>query len=303
MKTLIKDKTLWLNYHHLYYFMVVATEGSIVTASKKLAIGQSALSIQLKNFEDSISVKLFERAHRKLTLTENGKIALQYAQEVFKTGNEMLEVLHDHSTINRVHVQIGALDTIPKHLTLQLAEAIFETKNSTVAILEGKSDELLRELTQHRIDLLVTNEAPISSSGEIYIKKIAHLPLLVLGSKKFAPLKKNFPHSLSGAPLIVPTLDNKLRHEIEHYFRVKEIKPDIIAETQDMMVQKLMALKGIGLMITPEFAAKEYIDRKELFVIGHLESTYEDLFLVAASRKIKNPIATSIMKNFKISGS
>ena len=303
MKTQIKNKNVWLNYHHLYYFMVVASEGSIASASKKLSIGQSALSIQLKQFEDSISVKLFERSHRKLKLTENGKIALEYANEVFKMGNEMLETLHDHPTINRVHVQVGALDTIPKHLTLQLAETIINMKNSTVSILEGKGDELLRELTQHKIDLMITNELPTSGTNQVFTKKIARLPLLVLGSKKFIGLKKKFPQSLDNTPFVVPTMDNKVRHEIEHFFKLNSIKPDIIAESQDVMVQKLMALKGHGMVVIPEFAAREYIQKKELFVIGNLDGTFEELFLVAASRKIENPIAMEIMKNFKIQGS
>jgi LysR family transcriptional activator of nhaA len=303
MKTQIKNKNVWLNYHHLYYFMVVASEGSIASASKKLSIGQSALSIQLKQFEDSISVKLFERSHRKLVLTENGKIALEYAHEVFKMGNEMLETLHDHPTINRVHVQVGALDTIPKHLTLQLAETIIGMKNSTVTILEGKGEELLQELIQHKIDLLITNELPASGANQVFSKKIARLPLLVLGSKKYIGLKKKFPDSLNAQPFIVPTMDNKGRHEIDHFFKLNEIKPDIIAESQDVMVQKLMALRGHGMIVIPEFAAREYIQKKELFVIGKLEGTFEELFLVAASRKIENPIATEIMKNFKIIGS
>lgn len=300
MKILINQKNIWLNYHHLYYFMVVAMEGSIANASKKLGIGQSALSIQLKQFEDAISVALFERSKKRMSLTENGVKALEYAKEVFKLGSEMLETLHDHPSLNRIHVQIGALDTIPKHLTLQISQAVLGTKNCSISILEGKGVQLLRELTQHRIDLMITNELPLSGVGQIYTKKIAHLPLLVLGSKKFVPLRKNFPHSLTSQPFIVPTLDNKVRHEIDHYFKLKDIKVDIIAESQDVMVQKLMTLKGLGLMVLPQFAAEEYLKKKELFIIGELVDTYEDLYLVAASRKIENPIASSIMKNFKI---
>ncbi len=282
--------------------MVVAMEGSISAASKKLSIGQSALSIQLKQFEDSISIKLFERAKKKLIITENGMIALDYAKEVFKIGSEMLETLHDHHSISKLHVQIGTLDTIPKHLTLQVAEAMISNKNCTITLLEGKGDELLRELALHKIDLLITNELPLVGSGQIYTKKIARLPLLVLGSKKFLSLKKNFPLSLDGKPFIVPTMDNKVRHEIEHFFKLNAIKPDIIAESQDVMLQKLMALKGHGMIVIPEFAAKEYLLKKELFTIGKLDNIFEELFLVAASRKIENPVAISIMKNFKIKG-
>ena len=104
MKTRIQNRTVWLNYHHLFYFFTVATEGSIASASVKLSMGQPALSIQLKQFEEAIGVKLFERSHRKLTLTENGKIALEYAKEIFKSGTEMIETLRGTHAETKVHV-------------------------------------------------------------------------------------------------------------------------------------------------------------------------------------------------------
>ncbi len=300
MKITIHDQNVWLNYHHLYYFMMVATEGSIASAAQKLSMGQPALSIQLKQFEESIGVKLFDRAHRKLTITENGKLALEYAKDIFKSGTEMIETLHDRPSTKRIHLQIGTLDSIPKHLTLQLAETIIKVMKCSLTFLEGRQDELMRELTQHRIDLLISNQLPMSGPGQIYTKKIARLPLVALGSKKFIHLKKGFPSSLSNQPYIAATSDNKVRHDIDHYFKISNIIPDTIAETQDLMLQKLMAIKGMGFIIVPEFAVKEYLGKKELYSLGVLNNVYEELFLVTASRRIANPAASELMKNFKV---
>ena len=300
MKIMIHDQSVWLNYHHLYYFMMVATEGSIAKAAEKLSMGQPALSIQLKQFEESIGVKLFERSHKKMGLTENGKVALDYAREIFKQGTEMIETLHDRPTTKRIHLQLGTLDTTPKHLTLQLAEQIVKSMNCTLTLLEGRQEELIQELIQHRIDLVVTNQLPLGTAGQMYTKKIARLPLVVLGSKKLLPLRKDFPQSLNQQPYISPTLDNKIRHDIDHFFKLAGIEPDRMAETQDVMVQKLMAIAGMGFIVVPEFAAKEYIKRKELHIIGELSNVYEELYLVTASRKIENPAAIELMKHFKI---
>jgi len=300
MKTRIQDKTVWLNYHHLFYFFTVATEGSIASASVKLSMGQPALSIQLKQFEEAIGVKLFERSHRKLTLTENGKIALEYAKEIFKSGTEMIETLHDRPSLNRIHLQVGTLDSIPKHVTLQIAREIIKDKNCTITFLEGRQDELLRELTQHRIDLLVTNQNPIVGPGQVYSRKIARLPLLALGSKKFMGLKKGFPQSLNGKPMIFSTSDNRIQQDIDHFLKLNGIKPDIISETQDLMLQKLMAIDEMGVIIAPEFAIREYLKKKELFNLGALENVFEEFFLVAASRKIDNPVASDLIKNFQL---
>ena len=93
----------WLNYHHLYYFKVIATEGSIAKASKTLRLGQPTLSAQLKLLEDVIGQKLFERQNRRLILTDAGRVALDYANEIFRLGSELLD------TINQRPVQ-GCLE-------------------------------------------------------------------------------------------------------------------------------------------------------------------------------------------------
>lgn len=280
--------------------MVVAESGSISVASKKLNLGQSALSIQLKQLEENLEIKLFERSHKLLSLTEHGEVALNYAKEIFKLGNELVETLHDHAIPNRIHLKIGALDIIPKHLTLLIANKALTTHNCTISILEGRSDELLRELMSHSIDLILTNRQVHIPQSKGFVKKIARLQLLVIGTQKYIKLKKNFPQSLNGMPFIFPTIDSQVRHEIEHYCKLKGISLDILVESQDVMIQKLMALEGLGLIIVPEFSVQEYINRKELFIIGKLENVYEELFLVSAARKIENPIATDLMNTFKL---
>lgn len=300
MKVQINDRNLWLNFHHLYYFMMVATEGSIAGAAARLGVGQPALSIQLKQFEETIGVKLFERAHKKLILTEHGKAALAYAREIFKLGGEMIETLYDQPTKERVHLQIGALDSIPKHLTALLAEKALATRKCTVSILEGKGDELLRELTQHRLDLLLTNRLPNTAPAGVYKRRIAKLPIQIFGTRNFLRIRRKFPESLQGLPFLLPTAESQVRYEIEHYCQLHGLKPDFIVESQDMMVQKLMALRGIGVMAAPKFVVKEYVESKQLYSLGALEGVFEELFLVAVSRKIENPMALHLLKTFSV---
>lgn len=291
---------MWLNFHHLYYFMLVATEGSIAAVAKKLNMGPPALSIQIKQLEESLGTKLFERSHKRLTLTEHGKAALAYAREIFELGGELVATMSDQPSEKRVHVQIGALDSIPKHVTLSLAETALATNKCTLSIVEGRADELVRELTQHRLDLVLTNRNPLVPAGSIYRRKIATEQLLIIGSERFLPAMKNFPRSLDGLPFLLPTEESQVRHEIEHYFQLQGLRPDFVCESQDMMVLKLMALRGLGVIAAPSFAVREYLENKKLFAIGALDGVYEELFLIAASRKIENPVATRLLKEFKI---
>ncbi|HEX6161509.1 MAG TPA: LysR family transcriptional regulator, partial [Thermoanaerobaculia bacterium] len=76
----------WLNYHHLLYFWVVAREGSIARATGKLNLTQPTISTQLRMLEESLGEKLFEKSGRNLVLTEAGRIAFRYAEEIFALG-------------------------------------------------------------------------------------------------------------------------------------------------------------------------------------------------------------------------
>ncbi len=291
----------WLNYHHLYYFMTIAKEGGIAKAAVKLRLGQPTLSTQLKQLEDILEQPLFERKNRSLLLTEAGKVALQYAEDIFKMGNELIQVLDDKSFTAKTDIKFGCLDSIPKHIILSITTEALKNKDCTVTILEGKGDELFRELFAHQIDLILSNYPPVTSEhGKTYSRSIAKVPVAVFGAPKFSALKKNFPQSLVGQPFIMPTSHSKLRQDLDHYFSVNGLRINTLVETQDTSVQKLLGLEGMGLIPIPEFAAHQLVKEKKLVKIGVLHEVKEEFWLVSAARKIENRIAAKLMKEFHL---
>lgn len=287
--------TPWLNYHHLFYFKTIAEEGSVSKASEKLRLGQPTLSAQLKQFEDSIGVKLFERHHKKLTLTEQGKVALDYAQNIFKVGNEMIEALHDRLTPNRVHLQIGALDGLPKDIILKLTRKAIKIGPCSISLHEGKTEELLRELASHRLDLFVTNFIPNGIDTKVFsYKSITKAPLHIYGSKQFRNLKNNFPQSLNNQPIILPTHDSKMRQDLEHWSKANNINFSTVAEAQDVSLKTLLAQEGLGVIPTTQRSVESLIKNKIIFDLGRLQGVSEEIFIITALRKMKNPIANAI---------
>lgn len=286
----------WLNYHHLFYFRVIANEGGIAKAAEKLRLGQPTLSLQLKQLEEMVGKPLFERRNRKMVLTEAGRAALDYANEIFRLGDEMLEVLQDRSLNNQTHLQIGALDSVPKSVTLALVMEAYKAGPCTVSILEGKGDELFRELYAHRIDLILSNfPAPAGESSQVFSKSVAKLPVSIYGSEKFQALKKSFPKSLEGKPMVMPTLHSKLRHDLNHYFKLQDITIHAVAETQDTSLQTLLASHGLGLAPLSEVGEVEGLKR-----LGRLKGVHEEVWLVSAQRKVENPIAAKLFESFTL---
>lgn len=291
----------WVNYHHLYYFKTIAEEGSVSKAAKKLSLGQPTLSAQLKQFESTLGVQLFERQHKKLILTEQGQVALDYSKSIFKMGSEMLEVLHDRIKPSRPTLHIGALDSVPKQIVLQLAKSAYKISACQLSLSEGKSDELIRELAAHRIDLVLTNFLPVGVDAKgLFPRQITKKSVGFYGAPKFKSLRKGFPDSISGMPMILPTYDSKLRYDLDHWAKTKKVELNVIAETQDIGMKKLMAVNEMGLIPTASHTVTRQVLSGELIEIGALQGVNEELFLISAQRKIENTIAAKLMTTFHI---
>lgn len=291
----------WINYHHLLYFKLIAEENSVSKAAEKLRLSQSTLSAQLKQFEDTLGVRLFERQHKKLILTDQGRITLDYAKSIFNMGNELFEVLNDQMTPSRTSLHVGALDSVPKQVTLQMTKEAFKIGKCHVSIMEGRADEIFRELSAHRLDLVVTNFMPTAADIKGLVHRvISNQSVSIFGAQKFKPLRKNFPESIEGQPFIMPTYDSQLRYDLEHWLKTRSIKVDSVAESQDIGLKKLMAVDGLGLIPAAAHTVNRQVLSGELFEIGKLTSLHEKLFLVSAQRKVENHVARALFKSFEL---
>lgn len=290
-----------INYHHLFYFKSIAEEGSVSKAAARLRLGQPTLSAQLKQFEDTLGVKLFERHHKKLVLTEQGKVALDYAKNIFSLGSEMYEALHDRHLPQRLSVHIGAIDSVAKQIIVQLAQEALKLAPCQITLSEGRSDELLREVAGHRIDLLITNFLPVGTEAKgLLHRNVTKKMVSVFAAPQFKALRRGFPQSLSGQPFILPTYDSRLRYDLDHWSKMNGISVDVVAESQDIAVKKLLASAGVGLIPTAPHTVASQVQAGELIELGPLRGVYEELFLVAAQRRVQNPVAARLLDSFSV---
>ena len=115
-----------LNYHHLRYFLAVATNGGITAASEAIHVSAPTLSAQLKELEAFFGKPLFRREGRQMRLTEDGRHLLRYAERIFATGDEMVEVLQRGKSAGPGTVFLGVSDGVPKLLVARLLDRAFQ---------------------------------------------------------------------------------------------------------------------------------------------------------------------------------
>lgn len=296
LHTLVTMKAI--NYHHLNYFRVIALAGGIAAASKVLRISQSSLSIQLRVFEDFFGHELFHRKNRRMTLTDFGKIILNYANDIYRLGAEMLEVANDGITLERPHVHLGAAHGVSKRQVLSLARQVLSTSECSLTISEDEHDALTRELMEHRIDLVLSNH-PLRATGpsQLYSVIVDRCRMIFCGSRKFKIEKEELPYALHKKPVILPTIRQRLRHELDVYFKAWQINVKIVAETDDMAIQKSMAQAGMGIIAVPETDVKVFLNNGKLINYGYLDNIYNECWLHSAARRVENPIVNTLLKS------
>lgn len=289
----------WLNYHHLNYFRMIATSGSIAAAAKIARISQSALSYQLKQLENSLGKTLFIRKKRQLVLTEDGRLTLDYANEIFRLGDELMHLSalgNSRDSYKRLH--LGVSFGVPKSIVLSLIRKHSNSEETIrITINTGSTEQLFKELEEHRLDLVISNSPPPHGEQNSFLSKlIKTLPVSVYGAPQFRKLKDGFPDSLGGQPFVLPNLFVKLRQDIDQYFRLGQVEVNAFVEVEDTGLQKIMAVAGIGMIIIPDSVAAKYINSGSLIRIGRLGGLREQIWLSSISRKTANPIALKFLK-------
>ncbi len=288
-----------LNYNHLYYFWTVAKEGTIARAAEVLHLTPQTISGQLGEFEARLDARLFTRNGRKLILTDVGRMVFDYADNIFQLGNELTDVLKRGTQHNNQPLKVGIVDIMPPLLGCEILKPAFAFDNISVTCRAGKFDQLLAELSLHRLDI-VLSDTPLNISGNI--RAFNHY-LGSSGVSFFAACdqadvyRKNFPSCLDSAPLLLPTMNTPLRRSLEQWFRKSNISPCVSGEFEDSTLQRYIGESGGGIFVVPTVMKEQLQSHHEIECIADISSITESYYLISAERRLKHPAAVAIFDN------
>lgn len=293
----------WLNYHHLYYFWVVAKEGSITAACRKLRLAQATVSEQIMQLEGALQCKLFIRTGRRLALSQTGQLVYRHADEIFSIGREMLSVLRGQpSSAQKIRLSVGVTDVLPKFLAYRLLEPVLHDQDGiSLVCQEGKHLDLLAKLAVYELDIVLT-DSPIGPKAKV--KAFSHL-LGECGVSIFAArdlanrYRKDFPRSLHGAPFLLPTANTSLRRSLDEWFAEHNLVPNILGEFEDSALIKIFGRAGHGLFVLPTVEELELQQEYGIRAIGRPESIKERFYAISTERKVKHPAVLAITENAK----
>lgn len=286
-----------LNLHHLRLFRAVARDGTLTGAARGLNLSQSALSTQVKALEAALGHDLFERRGRGLVLTEAGRIALDHAEAIFKTAEDLSATLKHAATARRV-IRIGALATLSRNFQIGFVAPFIGRADVEVVLRSGAQADLLRALEGLSLDVVLTNLVPARDAASPYlVHQLSEQPVSLVGPPEL--LGVPLADLLEREPLILPTPEAALRASFDALVGRLGVVPRIAAEADDMAMLRLLARARAGLAVIPPIVVRDELASGELADLAHLDGITEVFCAVTLQRRFPNPLVAEILEAFR----
>ncbi|MES2540956.1 MAG: LysR family transcriptional regulator [Pseudomonadota bacterium] len=285
-----------LNLHHLRLFRAVASDGTLTAAARSLNLSQSALSSQIKTLEASLGQDLFERRGRGLVLTEAGRIALDHADAIFRTADDLTATLRETGRMRRA-LRVGALATLSRNFQMQFLRPLIGRADVEVVLRSGSLEELLRGLEGLALDVILTNVAPArDATSHWLVHRLDEQPVSLIGSPaRVGTVPPPLRDLLALHPLIVPTRETGLRAAFDALATRLGVTPIFAAEVDDMAMIRLLARADAGLAIIPPIVVRDELLSGTLVEASRLDGIGETFFAVTRTRRFPNPLLVEVL--------
>jgi LysR family transcriptional regulator, transcriptional activator of nhaA len=293
----------FLNYHHLRYFRTIARERSLARAAQKLNLSAPALSIQLKQLEQSLGQRLFERRRDGLTLTEAGKVALDYAETIGRAGDELMDVMLHRPQGGRQTLRTGVVATLSRNFLVEFLRPALHREQLEVVVRSGSLRELMLALQSHQVDLVLSNQA-VRRDAETpwHSHLLAEQPVSFIGTPNWKKRRLRFPDDFNDVPVLLPSHESNIRASFERLIAATGVRPRIIAEVDDMATLRLLAREGEGLALVPPVVVRDEIASGALIETQRIPELQETFYAITPSRRFPNPLVGELVERMAKTG-
>lgn len=286
-----------LNYKHLHYFWVVAKSGGVAKAGERLHVTPQSISTQMRQLESVIGSPLWRRAGRRLELTETGHLVLEHAERMFEVGEALKDALRGQRGGGTGLFRVGVTGSVVKTVAYRMLEPALAMRPAPRMVCrEGRFSELLALLAVHELDL-VLSDRPLPAS--MHVRGFNHLLLesgvtFLATSALAKPRIGAFPHSLDGAPMLLPGGDSAVRAQLVEWFDRLRIQPRVVADFDDTAVMKAFGQGGAGVFPMPTIVAAETAAQYRVVPVGRTDDVRYQLYAVSTERRLTHPAVVAI---------
>ena len=287
------------NFRHLYYFWTIAQEGSIKKASEKLNLSPSGMSTQLKEVEDFFGKKLFERRVRRLELNDTGRLVAAYCTTIFRQCDVLIESVRREQPEKRKHIRVGALPSLSSMHVHEFVMPLWKDPKVSLSVIEGSLDELMYQVNNGGVEMVLSDRNPEHREKNLVSYRLKPQKIIAVGTSRYAWVKKRFPDSLDGVPLMHLTPTSQLRTDVDRFLTRHDIRPQGVGEADDISYLRLGAERGLCVAILPQNSVQESIQKKRLIKLGELKNVHSEMWALVRRDTSRQPLIKNTIHRFQ----
>jgi LysR family transcriptional activator of nhaA len=281
-----------LNYQHLLYFWSVVRTGSVTRACEELALSAPTISAQLRTLEERLGEKLLAKSGRTLVPTEAGRLVYSYADQIFGLGQELMEALEHRPTARPLRLVVGIDDVVPKEIAYRILKPALNLERPVrLTCREGTLERLVADLAVHDVDV-VLSDAPVTPSLNVraYSHSLGTCDVVWMATPTLAKtLRRSFPRSLDGVPVLLPTDDTAIRRALDQWLEKQDVRPVMLGEFEDYAMLREFARAGHGFAPVPSILEEQFRREYAVARVGVASGVKAEFYAISVERRIRNP--------------
>src|SRR5258708_21795526 len=241
-----------MHLQRLKFFGALDKPGSFAGAATRLHVSQSAISRQILLLEDEFHERLFVRLGRRVQITAAGEAILQLSHRVFSDIRDTSASITDRQkTLSGPLNLVGGMTVCLYVFPLLLKEFKKHHPEVDIKVATGGQQRLLRRLRTRRADLALLT-LPIDDPAFTSVPVLREELMLVMPTGHPLSNKESVGvEALVGQPFIIFEQGSNTRRTLDEFFVREQIKPNIVAETENIEIIKSMVASGLGISIVP----------------------------------------------------
>lgn len=267
-------------------------------AAERQGLAIQTISAQLSLLEKSVGQALLAPKGRRLVLTDAGRVALGYAEQIFALAEQMQDALALAGTVQTMRLTVGISDSLPKLIASRVLDAALQLPQQVKLVcFEDRFEALLGALSLHKLDVVLTDRpVPPGTNLKVFSHLLGESELTFFGIPALAKqFRAEFPRSLRNAPVLLPTRNNALRGRIDQWFDLLGVRPNVVGEFDDNALLNTFGGSGLGLFPAPSVLATDVHVQFGAEPVGAITQVREQFYAISSERKIKHPAIDAIL--------
>jgi LysR family transcriptional regulator, transcriptional activator of nhaA len=255
-------------------------------AAARLDVAVQTVSAQVHELERTPGHQLLRPAGRGLALTATGQAALRQADEIFRLGEQLPELVgHSARTAQALRLVVGLSDGLPKLAVRSLLEPVTALTDVRLVCHEDDFD-----------DLLADRGAPPNPNLRLYSHRLGHSPMAWYAPKAWeAAARRGFPASLDKVPVLLPSQQSAVRLRLDQWFAQNALHPRVVGEFDDSALLNSFAAGGMGVFPATTMSHDDLVQRYRVRRIGDCQGVEEHFYAISTERRAQHPLMQRLL--------